>query len=295
MRIIDPHVHVWANDPAFPWPAENANPPAEDRTAEDLLALMDANGVEKTVLVQVIHYRWDNSYIAHVVKKYPDREYAIGLNCFMNIDDDNRIAWEGVKSHLTDFHGPPIPDDLVDPAAEALRAAERRLAALEAQARELDEREEDLEDELEDDLEDRLEEAEEPEDHGRPHRQAGPLVHGAGARLVVHGEPAEPIPGLPDLDGALRGGQRWRVGLLLGGGLRAQLGDQGGLGPQCLLDEHVVPYVLPGRQGGELAGEEPCLAEHDDAVFNAIAKPTSFFPRVNLITNASDLGKKKYN
>ena len=47
-------------------------------------------------------------------KKYPDREYAIGLNCFMNIDDDNRTAWEGVKSHLTDFHGPPIPDDLVD-------------------------------------------------------------------------------------------------------------------------------------------------------------------------------------
>ena len=47
-------------------------------------------------------------------KKFPDREYAIGLNCFMNIDDDNRIAWEGVKSHLTDFHGPPIPDDLVD-------------------------------------------------------------------------------------------------------------------------------------------------------------------------------------
>lgn len=78
MRIIDPHVHVWANDPAFPWPAENANPPAEDRTAEDLLALMDANGVEKTVLVQVIHYRWDNSYIAHVVKKYPDRFMAVG-------------------------------------------------------------------------------------------------------------------------------------------------------------------------------------------------------------------------
>ncbi|MBT5448418.1 MAG: amidohydrolase family protein, partial [Gemmatimonadetes bacterium] len=78
MRIIDPHVHVWTNDPAFPWPADNANPPAEDRTAEDLLALMDANGVEKTVLVQVIHYRWDNSYIAHVVKKYPDRFMAVG-------------------------------------------------------------------------------------------------------------------------------------------------------------------------------------------------------------------------
>ena len=78
MRIIDPHVHVWINDPAFPWPAENPNPPAEDHTAEELLALMDANGVEKTVLVQVIHYRWDNSYVAHVIKQYPDRFMAVG-------------------------------------------------------------------------------------------------------------------------------------------------------------------------------------------------------------------------
>ena len=31
LRIIDPHVHVWKNDPAFPWPEENKNPPREDR------------------------------------------------------------------------------------------------------------------------------------------------------------------------------------------------------------------------------------------------------------------------
>ena len=78
MPIIDPHVHVWKNDPAFPWPAENKNPPAEDRTAEMLLENMAANGVEKTVLVQVIHYRWDNSYIAHVIQQYPDKFMAVG-------------------------------------------------------------------------------------------------------------------------------------------------------------------------------------------------------------------------
>ena len=78
MTIIDPHVHVWKNDPQFPWPAENANPPKEDRSAEMLLALMAAHGVEKTVLVQVIHYRWDNSYIADVVKRYPDKFMAVG-------------------------------------------------------------------------------------------------------------------------------------------------------------------------------------------------------------------------
>ena len=78
MRIIDPHVHVWKSDPAFPWPAENPNPPAEDRTPEMLLELMDAAGVEKTVLVQVIHYRWDNRFVVHAVRQYPDRFMGVG-------------------------------------------------------------------------------------------------------------------------------------------------------------------------------------------------------------------------
>ncbi len=99
MRIIDPHVHVWINDPAFPWPAENPNPPAEDHTAEDLLALMDANGVEKTVLVQVIHYRWDNSYVAHVIKQYPDRFMAVG-----RINPEDPAAADHI-SMWTEEHG----------------------------------------------------------------------------------------------------------------------------------------------------------------------------------------------
>lgn len=70
-RIIDPHVHVWVSDPKYPWAKETTNPPAEDATPEMLLALMKANGVEKTVIIQVIHYRWDNSYLADVLKKYP--------------------------------------------------------------------------------------------------------------------------------------------------------------------------------------------------------------------------------
>ncbi len=78
MRIIDPHVHVWTNDPAFPWPAQTANPPREDRTPEMLLQLMETHGVEKTVLVQVIHYRWDNSYVAHCLRQYPDKFMGVG-------------------------------------------------------------------------------------------------------------------------------------------------------------------------------------------------------------------------
>lgn len=70
-RIIDPHVHVWKKDPKFPWAPETRNPPGNDATPEMLLEHMKANGVEKTVIIQVIHYRYDNSYLASVLKQYP--------------------------------------------------------------------------------------------------------------------------------------------------------------------------------------------------------------------------------
>ena len=73
MRIIDPHVHVWIHDENYPWAPETRNPPAEDATVEQLLQQMEAHGTEKTVLVQVIHYRWDNRYAGDCLNRYPDR------------------------------------------------------------------------------------------------------------------------------------------------------------------------------------------------------------------------------
>jgi predicted TIM-barrel fold metal-dependent hydrolase len=69
--IIDSHVHVWKHDPRFPWAPETKTPPAEDAPAEKLLRLMKASGVDKTVIIQVIFYRWDNRYLASVLKAYP--------------------------------------------------------------------------------------------------------------------------------------------------------------------------------------------------------------------------------
>src|SRR5450432_99341 len=69
-RIIDPHVHTWKHDPQFPF-AQGANVPARDAAPETLLDLMKTNGVSKTVIIQVIHYRYDNSYLASVLKRYP--------------------------------------------------------------------------------------------------------------------------------------------------------------------------------------------------------------------------------
>src|SRR5204863_8703814 len=69
-RVIDPHVHVWKHDPAFPF-AEGARVPARDAAPETLIELMKANGVSKTVIIQVIHYRYNNDFLAGVLKKYP--------------------------------------------------------------------------------------------------------------------------------------------------------------------------------------------------------------------------------
>ena len=49
-----------------------------------LLDLMDAHGVEKTVLVQYIGYRWDNTYVSHVLRTYPDRFAGV---CRVNPED----------------------------------------------------------------------------------------------------------------------------------------------------------------------------------------------------------------
>lgn len=70
VTTVDAHVHVWKKDPRFPW-AAGAKPPDKDASAEMLLGLMKANGVAKTVIIQVIYYRWDNRYLASVLKAYP--------------------------------------------------------------------------------------------------------------------------------------------------------------------------------------------------------------------------------
>jgi L-fuconolactonase len=69
-RIIDPHVHVWKHDPKYPF-AEGARVPERDAAPETLLDLMKANGVSRTVMIQVIHYRYDNRYLADVLKRHP--------------------------------------------------------------------------------------------------------------------------------------------------------------------------------------------------------------------------------
>lgn len=132
VRIIDPHVHIWANDPRYPWAPETTQPPKQDATPEMLLELMAAHGVEKTVLVQVIHYRWDNRYTAQALKDYPDKFMGV---CRVNPEDpaapDHLSYWteehgfHGVRlSPAVDARGDWFTGPLMDPLlarAEQLR------------------------------------------------------------------------------------------------------------------------------------------------------------------------------
>ena len=121
--IVDPHVHIWKNDPAYPWAPETADPPRGDATPELLLDLMAENGVDRTVLVQVIHYRWDNSYAADALEGYPDRFMAV---CRVNPEDpeapDDLSYWteergfHGVRlSPAVDSSGDWFTGSLMDP------------------------------------------------------------------------------------------------------------------------------------------------------------------------------------
>ena len=102
LRIIDPHVHVWKSDPRYPWPSDLKNPPAEDALPDDLLWLMDANDVERTVVVHVIHYRWDCRYAGDVIKARPDKFMGV-----CRIDPEAQTAVADLDRWVRDygFHG----------------------------------------------------------------------------------------------------------------------------------------------------------------------------------------------
>jgi predicted TIM-barrel fold metal-dependent hydrolase len=96
--FIDSHVHVWKHDPRFPF-AAGANVPPEDASAETLLDLMQANDVSHTVIIQVIHYKWDNSYLADVLRRYPKQFRGV---CRVNPEDP---AAPDHLSRLTEVYG----------------------------------------------------------------------------------------------------------------------------------------------------------------------------------------------
>jgi predicted TIM-barrel fold metal-dependent hydrolase len=108
--IVDAQIHVWINDPHYPWAPGTKDPPKVDRTPEMALELMKANGVERTVIAQYIGYKWDNRYCLDSIKKY-----APNFRGVCRVDPTDPAAPDQL-SHLTEqgFHGVRI-----SPAADA--------------------------------------------------------------------------------------------------------------------------------------------------------------------------------
>ncbi|GGA53421.1 metal-dependent hydrolase [Edaphobacter acidisoli] len=99
--LIDSHVHVWKRDPAFPF-APGAHPQPDNATVETLLGLMHSNHVARTVLIQVIHYKWDNSYLASVLKRYPRTFKGV---CRVNPEDPAAPDQLSRLTEVQGFHG----------------------------------------------------------------------------------------------------------------------------------------------------------------------------------------------
>lgn len=95
-RCIDSHVHVWAHDRRFPF-AAGAKVPEGDFSVERLIELMRANRVDRTVLIQVIHYQWDNRYLLDVLRRYPRLFRGV---CRVNPEDR---AGPDTLAHLTEL------------------------------------------------------------------------------------------------------------------------------------------------------------------------------------------------
>jgi hypothetical protein len=73
MPIIDAQVHAYErNHPGRPWHAVLAGPP--EVTGEQMVAAMDANGVDGAILISAFTmYRYDASYAVSVRNRFPGR------------------------------------------------------------------------------------------------------------------------------------------------------------------------------------------------------------------------------
>lgn len=108
--IVDTHVHIWEIPPIAPvgptaprW----SSVPTSPATAELLLEDMDANGVDRSVIVQTSFSTWDNGYVADAAKRYPDRFAAQGLIDPLDPDNASQAAYWMDERGMTGFRFHP--------------------------------------------------------------------------------------------------------------------------------------------------------------------------------------------
>ncbi|MEX1018776.1 MAG: amidohydrolase family protein [Litorilinea sp.] len=110
--IVDTHVHVWEIDPPR-YPVGPTAPnwtslPDEPGTAAELIADMDANGVDWSVLVQTSWSTWDNGYIADSVAAYPQRFVGHGLIDPLDANNAQQVGYWIEERGLVGFRFHPM-------------------------------------------------------------------------------------------------------------------------------------------------------------------------------------------
>ena len=105
--IVDTHLHVWSSDYET-YPMHGGKTVAEDGSVELLNAKMDEAGVDKAVIVQPIHYLFDNRYVRDTLKRFPGKFAAIGLANQFETDAVDRLralvtesGFSGLRIHLS--------------------------------------------------------------------------------------------------------------------------------------------------------------------------------------------------
>lgn len=92
---VDAHAHIWGRDlAAFPLAAgqtlADLDPPSF--TPEELLSIAQPLGVSRVVLIQHhIYHGWDNSYLLHAAKTYPDHFRVIGMVDDLSTDPGDQM------------------------------------------------------------------------------------------------------------------------------------------------------------------------------------------------------------
>ncbi len=116
MQKVDVHVHVFAQlSDEFPRQVGGLAPAERQAPAEELLRAMDANGVDRTVLIDMGGTALEHhSYVTHCVNTWPDRFTATGL---VDEDDEDPPARLRELVEATRIEGIRL-NNLGDPAAE---------------------------------------------------------------------------------------------------------------------------------------------------------------------------------
>jgi len=104
--IIDSHVHAWSDDKRYPFePSLKHN---VSGSVELLNQTMAEAGVDRAVIVQPIHYLYDNRYVRDCLRRFPRRFAGVALVNPMDPSSPNRLeelvkedGFSGIRLHFS--------------------------------------------------------------------------------------------------------------------------------------------------------------------------------------------------